>query len=68
MLIIHTNSSNKLEVSTARAQLGTTLRLQNLTTAQINADDIQIPMEVKVDQPDAQISINNGSWQNAREI
>ena len=39
-----------------------------LTTAQINADDIEIPMEVKVDQPDAQISINNGSWQNVREI
>ena len=37
-------------------------------TAQIDADDIEIPMEIKVDQPDAQISINNGSWQNVREI
>ena len=39
-----------------------------LTSAQIDADDIQIPMEVKVDQGDAQISINGGSWQNVREI
>ena len=39
-----------------------------LTSAQIDADDIQIPMEVKVDQEDAQISINGGSWQNVREI
>ena len=38
------------------------------TTAQITANDIDIPMEIKVDQPDAQISINNGSWQNARQI
>ena len=39
-----------------------------LTSAQIDANDIEIPMEIKVDQPDAQISINNGSWQNARQI
>ena len=39
-----------------------------LTSAQIDADDIQIAMEVKVDQPDAEISINGGSWQNVREI
>ncbi len=37
-------------------------------TAQIDVDDIEIAMEIKVDQPDAQISINNGSWQNVREI
>jgi len=41
---------------------------QYATTAQITANDIDIAMEIKVDQPDAQISINNGSWQNAREI
>ena len=39
-----------------------------ITSAQIDADDIQIPMEVKVDQADAQISINGGTWQNVREI
>ena len=39
-----------------------------ITSVQVDADDIQIPMEVKVDQPDAQISINNGSWQDVREI
>jgi len=38
------------------------------TSAQITTDDIQIPMEVKVDKPDAQISINGGSWQNVRSI
>ena len=41
---------------------------QYATSAQIDVDDIEIAMEVKVDQPDAQISINNGSWQNVREI
>ena len=39
-----------------------------LTSAQIDADDIEIPMEVKVDQEDAQISINGGNWQDVREI
>ena len=39
-----------------------------VTSAQIEADDIDIPMEVKVDQPDAQVRINSGSWQNVREI
>lgn len=38
------------------------------TSAQIDVDDIQIPMEVKVDQGDAQISINGGSWQDVRSI
>jgi len=38
------------------------------TSANIDVDDIEIPMEVKVDQPDAQVRINNGSWQNARSI
>lgn len=35
---------------------------------QITADDIEIGMEIKVDQPDAQISINGGAWQNVRQI
>ena len=39
-----------------------------LTSAQINADDIEIDMEIKADQPDTQISINGGAWQNIREI
>ena len=39
-----------------------------LTSAQIDADDIEIPLEIKVDQEDAQISINGGNWQDVREI
>ena len=42
--------------------------LEYVTTAQIEADDIDIPQEIKVDQPDAQVRINSGSWQNVREI
>ena len=38
------------------------------TTGQISIDQIQIDQEIKVDDPDAQISINNGEWQNVREI
>ena len=41
---------------------------EHQASAQITANDIEIPMEVKVDQPDAQISINGGSWQNVRSI
>ena len=41
---------------------------QHLASAQINADDIEIPMEIKVDKPGAQVSINGGGWQNARSI
>ena len=39
-----------------------------VTSAQIDVDDIEIAMEVKVDQADAEVSINNGTWQNVREI
>ena len=39
-----------------------------LTSAQITANDIEIAMEMKADKPDAQISINGGSWQNVRSI
>ena len=41
---------------------------QHLASAQINANDIEIPMEIKVDKPNAQVRINGGSWQNARSI
>jgi hypothetical protein len=39
-----------------------------LTSAQVNANDIEIDMEIKVDKPGAQVSINGGGWQNARSI
>ncbi len=41
---------------------------QHLTSAQISANDIEIPMEIKVDKPAAQVSINGQPWQNARSI
>ncbi len=42
--------------------------LEFTTSAQIDVDDIEIAQEIKVDDPDAQVSINNGTWQNVREI
>ena len=41
---------------------------QYATTAQIDANDIEIAMEIKVDKPDAQVNVNGGGWQNARSI
>ncbi len=41
---------------------------EHLVSAQIEANDIEIPMEIKVDKPDAQVSINSGGWQDARSI
>lgn len=38
------------------------------TSAQIDADDIEIPVEVKTNNGNAQVSINNGGWQNTRSI
>jgi len=38
------------------------------TSAQIEANDIEIPMEIKVDKPDAQVSINSGTWQDVRSM
>ena len=38
------------------------------TSSQIPIDDIEINQEIKVSDPDAQVSINNGAWQNVREI
>ncbi len=32
------------------------------------ADDIEIDMEIKGDDPNIQIKINNGGWQNIRQI
>ena len=42
--------------------------LEFTASAQITADDIEIAQEVKLDKPDAQVSINNGTWQNVRAI
>ena len=41
---------------------------EGLPDAEIREWHVAVGDEVKVDQPDAQISINNGSWQNVREI
>ncbi|MFZ9728180.1 MAG: hypothetical protein ACO3CD_04130 [Candidatus Nanopelagicaceae bacterium] len=41
---------------------------QYLTSASVDVDDIEIDMEMKVDRADAQVSINNGPWQNVRGI
>jgi len=37
-------------------------------SAQIDANDIEVPVEIKLDDPDAQVSINSGVWQNTREM
>ena len=42
--------------------------LEYTTSPQLTANDIEISQEIKVSDPDAQISINNGTWQNVREI
>jgi len=42
--------------------------LEFTVSSQVDVDDIEIAQEVKVDDPDAQVSINNGTWQNVREI
>ena len=41
---------------------------EHLVSAQIEANDIEIPMEIKVDKPDAQVSINGGVWQDVRSM
>ncbi len=46
----------------------TNIPTEFLTTGQINADDIEIDMEIKTDKPNTQVSINGGGWQNVREI
>ena len=38
----------------------------HVTSAQITANDIEIPVEIKTNQGSAQVSINNGGWQNTR--
>ena len=37
-----------------------------LTSAQETMNDIEIPMEIKVDKPDAQVNINGTGWKNVR--
>ena len=42
---------------------------EHLASAQITADDVEIPVEIKVDKPDAQVRINNsGDWLDARSM
>lgn len=37
-------------------------------SAQVDIDDIEIAQEIKASDPDIQVSINNGNWQNVREL
>ena len=39
-----------------------------LITQTLNMDDIEIDMPIATDDPNVQIKINNGSWQNIQEI
>lgn len=42
---------------------------QEFTTSNtITVDDIEIPLEIRSDNPDLQVQINNGNWVNIREI
>ena len=41
---------------------------QNLTSAQLPMNDIEIPVEFKASDGNTQISINGGSWKNIRQI
>lgn len=41
---------------------------EHATTAKITANDIEIAQEIRVSNGNAQVRINNGSWQNARSI
>ena len=42
--------------------------VEYVLSAQETVNNIEIPMEIKVDKPDAQVSINNGTWKNVRAI
>jgi len=42
--------------------------LEFTVTDQETLDDIEIPMEIKTNNPDVQIQINNGNWLYLREI
>ncbi len=45
------------------------VNLPFVTTNEINANDIEIPVEIKTDLADAQVQINNdGVWRDMREI
>ena len=39
-----------------------------LVTQTLNMDNIEIDMEIKTDDPNVEIKINNGGWQNIRQI
>ena len=42
--------------------------LEFSVSAKIDVDDIEIAQEIKTNDPDVQVSINSGAWQNIREI
>lgn len=42
--------------------------LEFSVSAKIDVDDIEIAQEIKTNDPDVQVSINSGEWQNIREI
>jgi hypothetical protein len=42
--------------------------VEYLNTAIVTADDIEVPVEIKTDNPDIQVRINNGTWTNIRQI
>lgn len=42
--------------------------VQYLNSAVLTADDIEIPVEIKTNNPDIQVRINNGTWTNIRQI
>ncbi len=42
--------------------------IEHVTSGQQTMNDIEIPVEIKLDSPDAQVSINNQTWQYTREI
>ena len=42
---------------------------QEFTVTELtNIDDIEIPMEIKTDNPDVEVQINNGTWVYLREL
>ena len=41
---------------------------QYLTTGQVSVDNVQIPVEIKMDNQNAQVRKNGGTWQDVRSI
>lgn len=42
--------------------------LQYIETIAENVNDIEVPVEIKTSDPNIQVKINNGTWQNVRQI